>query len=74
MAKQKNIWKYYDDWRVHITKFELVESICQTFNLMNQLDNCTKYYNGNLSKTVAWDITVPDEFIKDVKKHIKDFV
>ena len=74
MAKQKNIWKYYDDWRVHITKFELVESICQTFNLKNQLDNCTKYYNGNLSKPVAWDIEVPNEFINDVKKHIKDFV
>ena len=74
MAKQKNIWKYYDDWKVHITKFELVESVCQTFNLMKQLDNCTKYYNGNLSKPVAWDITVPNEFIKDVKKYIKDFV
>ena len=60
MAKQKNIWKYYDDWRVHITKFELVESICQTFNLKNQLDTCTKYYNGNLSNPIAWDITVPD--------------
>ena len=74
MAKQKNIWKYYDDWKVHITNSELMESVCQKFNLMNQMDSCTKYYNGNLSKPVAWDITVPDEFINDVKKHIKDFV
>ena len=74
MVKQKNIWKYYDDWKVHITEFELVESVCQKFNLMNQLDTCTKYYNGNLSKPIAWDITVPDKFITDVKKHIKDFV
>ena len=74
MAKQKNIWKYYDDWKVHITNSELMEEICQTFNLMNQIDKCTKYYNGNMNNPIAWDIIVPDEFIKDVKKHIKDFV
>ena len=74
MAKQRNIWKYYDDWKVHITNSELMESVCQTFNLMNQIDRCTKYYDdGNLSNPVAWDIIVPDEFIKEVKKHIKDF-
>ena len=73
MANQKNIWKYYDDWKVHITKIELFESICQTFNLMNQIDSCTKYYKGDLSNPIAWDIVVPDEFINDVKKHIKDF-
>ena len=74
MERQKNIWKYYDDWKVHITKIELLESICQTFNLMKQLDRCTKYYNGDLSKPIAWDIIVPNTVIKDVKKHIKDFV
>ena len=37
MAKQKNIWKYYDDWKVHITNSELMESVCQKFNLMNQI-------------------------------------
>ena len=73
MAKQRNIWKYYDEWKVHITKLELFESICQTFNLMNQIDGCTEYYEGDLSNPIAWDIIVPDEFIKDVKKHIKDF-
>ena len=40
---------------------------------MNQIDRCTKYYDGDLSNPIAWDIIVPDEFIKDVKKHIKDF-
>ncbi len=74
MVKQKNIWKYYDEWKVHVTKIELFESICQTFNLMNQMDSCTKYYDGNIYNPIAWDIIVPDEFIKDVKKHIKDFV
>ena len=74
MERQKNIWKYYDDWKVHITKIELLESICQTFNLMKQLDRCTKYYNGDLSNPIAWDIIVPNTVIKDVKKHIKDFV
>ena len=74
MAKQKNVWKYYDDWKVHVTDSELMESICQTFNLMHQLDRCTRYYNGDLSNPIAWDIIVPDEFINDVKKHIKYFV
>ena len=74
MAKQKNVWKYYDDWKVHVTDSELMESICQTFNLMHQLDRCTRYYNGDLSNPIAWVIIVPDEFINDVKKHIKDFV
>jgi|TARA_B100001996_G_scaffold315882_1_gene258860 hypothetical protein len=74
MEKQKNIWKYYDDWKVHVTKVELFESICQTFNLMGQLDSCTKYYNGDMQNPIAWDIIVPDEFINDVKKYIKDFV
>ena len=73
MAKQRNIWKYYEDWKVHITKLELFESVCQTFNLMNQIDECTEYYDGDLSNPIAWDIIVPDKFIKDVKKHIKDF-
>ena len=74
MVQQKNIWKYYDDWKVHVTKVELFESICQTFNLMGQLDSCTKYYNGDMQNPIAWDIIVPDEFINDVKKYIKDFV
>ena len=50
MAKQKNIWKYYDDWKVHITNSELMESVCQKFNFMNQMDSCTKYYDGNIHK------------------------
>ena len=74
MAKQKNIWKYYDDWKVHLTDSELMESVCQTFNLINQLDRCTKYYDGDMHNPIAWDIIVPDKFINDVKKYIKDFV
>ena len=74
MAKKENIWKYYDYWKVHITNSELMEEICQTFNLIDQLDNCTKYYDKSFSNLIGWDIIVPDEFIKDVKKHIKDFV
>ena len=37
MAKQKDIWKYYDDWKVHIDNQALFESICKTFNLVNQM-------------------------------------
>ena len=74
MAKQKNIWKYYDDCKVHINDSELMEKVCQTFNLMNQLDRCTEYYDGDMNNPIAWDIIVPDTFINDVKKYIKDFV
>ena len=73
MAKQKDIWKYYDDWKVHLTDSKLMESVCQTFNLMNQIDTCTKYYDKSFSNLIGWDIVVPDTFIKDVKKYIKDF-
>ncbi len=71
---QKDIWKYYDDWKVHIEDYELVERICQSFNLMTQLDRCTKYYDGDLSNPVAWDLIIPNEYIDDVKKQIKEFV
>ena len=74
MVKKENIWKYYDDWKVHLTDDELMEKICQTFNLMNQIDNCTKYYDKNFSNTIGWDIIVPNAYVTDVKKHIKDFV
>ena len=74
MVKQKNIWKYYDDWKVHITDSKLMESVCQNFNLMNQLDRCTEYSDGDMNNPIAWDIIVPDIFINDVKKYIKDFV
>ena len=59
---QKDIWKYFDDWKVHIEDYELVERICQSFNLMNQLDRCTKY----------WDVRVPNSKSNKVKKFIKD--
>ena len=75
MAKQKNIWKFNkDEWKVHLTDIKLKESVCQTFNLMNQINRCTKYYDKSFSKPIGWDIIVPDTFINDVKKHIKDFV
>ena len=74
MAKQKDIWKYYDDWKVHIDNQALFESICETFNLVNQKHKCTKYYNGDIHDSpIAWDIIVPNESIDDVKKHIKEF-
>ena len=71
---QKDIWKFYDDWKVHISNQKLFESICQTFDLVNQMDRCTKYYDGDLSNPVAWDLIIPNEFIDDVKKQIKEFV
>ena len=73
MVKQKNIWKFYDDWKVHLTDSKLLESVCQKFNLIDQIDNCTKYYDKNFSNPIGWDIIVPNTSIKDVKKYIKDF-
>jgi len=72
MVKQKNIWKFYDDWKVHLTDSKLLERVCQKFNLIDQIDNCTKYYDKNFSNPIGWDIIVPSTTIKDVKKYIKD--
>ena len=49
-----------------------MKEICQTFNLIDQVDNCTKYYDKNFSNPIGWDIIVPSTTIKDVKKYIKD--
>ena len=73
MVKKENIWKYYDGWKVHLTDSKLMKEICQTFNLIDQVDNCTKYYDKNFSNPIGWDIIVPSTTIKDVKKYIKDF-
>jgi hypothetical protein len=72
MVKKENIWKYYDDWKIHLTDSKLMKEICQTFNLIDQVDNCTKYYDKNFSNPIGWDIIVPSTTIKDVKKYIKD--
>ncbi len=73
MVKQKNIWKFNnDEWKVHLTDIKLMESVCQTFNLMNQIDRCTKYYDKSFSNPIGWDIIVPNTVINDVKKYIKD--
>tara|TARA_B100001063_G_C16752106_1_gene550876 strand:- start:179 stop:304 length:126 start_codon:yes stop_codon:yes gene_type:complete len=41
---------------------------------MNPLERCTTYYEGSLSNPIAWDLIVPDEYINEVKKQIKEFV
>jgi hypothetical protein len=75
MVKQKDIWKFNkDEWKVHLTDIKLMESLCQTFNLMNQSNRCTQYYNKSFSNPIGWDIVVPNTVINDVKKYIKDFV
>ena len=73
MVKQKDIWKFNkDEWKVHLTDIKLMESLCQTFNLMNQSNRCTQYYNKSFSNPIGWDIVVPNTVINDVKKYIKD--
>ena len=66
---QKDIWKFYDDWKVHISNQKLFESICQTFDLVSQMDRCTKYYDGGLSDNpIAWDLVIPNESILEFIK------
>ena len=71
MVKQKDIWKFNDEeWKVHISDKSLKINVQKKFNL---IDSSTIYYeNGNLSEETAWDITVPNNLIKKVKKYIKD--
>ena len=63
MAKQKNIWKYYDDWKVHITNSELMESICQKFNLMNKKDRKPELLEMVTVKKETGEVISLDQFI-----------
>ena len=70
MAKNENIWKYNDDeWKVHINSDSIRKKLIDTF----KLDSSTIYYeNGRLSEETSWDIVVPNDKIKKVKKFLKD--
>ena len=70
MAKNENIWKYNDDeWKVHISDYEVHQKLIDTF----KLDSSTIYYeNGRLSEETSWDVVVPNNKIKKVKKFLKD--
>ena len=70
MAKNENIWKYNDDeWKVHISDYEVHQKLIDTF----KLDSSTIYYeNGGLSEETSWDVVVPNNKIKKVKKFLKD--
>ena len=70
MAKNENIWKYNDDeWKVHISDYEVHQKLIDTF----KLDSSTIYYeNGGLSEETSWDVVVPNDKIKKVKKFLKD--
>ena len=70
MAKNENIWKFNDDeWKVHVKDTNILEKLSDTFGL----DSSTIYYeNGGLSEETSWDIVVPNDKIKKVKKFLKD--
>ena len=70
MAKQENIWKFNDkEWKVHVKDTNILEKLSDTFGL----DSSTIYYeNGGLSEETSWDIVVPNDKIKKVKKFLKD--
>jgi len=70
MAKNENIWKYNDDeWKVHINSDSIRQKLIDTFGL----DSSTIYYeNGGLSEETSWDVVVPNDKIKKVKKFLKD--
>ena len=68
--KQESIWKYYDDWKVHVTNKELKEEVQKKFNLRNS--TTTYYERGTWKEETSWDLLVPDNLINKVKKYIKD--
>ena len=71
MVKNENIWKFNDgEWKVHFTDSELLEKAKIKFDLS---DFTTIYYeSGSLSEETSWDIVVPNDKIKEVKKFIED--
>ena len=70
MAKNENIWKFNDDeWKVHITDDDICQKLVDNFNF----ERSTVYYeNGGFSEETSWDIIVPNDKIKEVKKFLKD--
>ena len=68
--KQESIWKYYDDWKVHVTNKELKEEVQEKFNLRNS--TTTYYESGTWKEETSWDLLVPNNLINKVKKYIKD--
>ena len=71
MAKNENIWKFNDDeWKVHFTDSELLNKAKIKFDLKNS--TTTYHESGSLSEETSWDIVVPNDKIKEVKKFIED--
>ena len=70
MAKNEDIWKFNDyEWKVHVTDNDIYQKLIDNFNF----ERSTIYYeNGGLSEETAWDVVVPNDKIKKVKKFLKD--
>ena len=68
--QQESIWKYYDDWKVHVTNEDLKEEVLKKFNLQNS--TTTYYESGTFKEETSWDLIVPNNLIDKVKKYIKD--
>ena len=66
--QQESIWKYYDDWKVHVTNEELKEEALK-FNLQNS--TTTYYESGTFEEETSWDNST-NNLIDKVKKYIKD--
>jgi len=67
MAKQKNIWKLYEDeWRIHLDGKRKVNKIIKE---TNGHIVCEYFKRG---KIFAWDVAVPSENIKVARKILKE--
>ena len=70
MARKNNIWKFNDDeWKVHIDNKE----ICDKINRKFALKASTVYYEtGLFSEETSWDVIVPNNLIRQVKRLLKE--
>ena len=70
MARENNIWKFNDDeWKVHIDNKE----ICDKINDKFALKASTVYYEtGLFSEETSWDVIVPNNLIRQVKRVLKE--
>jgi len=64
--QQKNIWKYFDDWKIHSDQKRKLNKICKEANG----NFCTEYFTKK-GKLFAWDIIVPNENINLARKILK---
>lgn len=66
-VQQRNIWKYYDGWKIHSDSKRKLNKICKVTGGYF----CCEYYKKS-KRVFAWDIFVPAKYISKARKILKE--